>query len=250
MTLNYSVGKIMIGNELVLQRCGQGVKLTPPPLQQPRPHAATVDRIMQLTMNFYFMDSDSVMLKMNERTAETSGYLSARDAVGKSIRDVSRQASIHEILYNDQLVANSISTLIKTETYTNHLDNEMTALSIKFPWFDGNKIAGIFGCSILLNHPHSPDLSESLSMLMQHGLLTPDFSSALSVREIDGVYLDQRDWDILTLLVRGKTAKKIARILGLSYRTIEHRLEAIKQKLFVSSKSELIELVVDYLLPL
>lgn len=205
---------------------------------------------MHLPMNFYFMDRNSAMLMMNDRTAESSGYVSAQDAIGKSIRDVSRQASIEEILENDRLVIQSKSMLIKTETYTSHLDTEMTALSIKFPWFDQNEVAGIFGCSVLLNQPNAPELSESLSLLIQSGLLTPTFNTASSIKKIDSIYLNQRDWDILTLLVRGKTAKKIARILGLSHRTIEHRLEAIKQKLSVTSKSELIELVVDHLLPL
>ena len=237
----------MINEDLILQRSWQGVKLT-----QPRPqtssHDASIGQIMRLPMNFYFMNRDSIMQKMNDKTAESSGYISAQDAVGKSIRDVSRQNSIYEILSNDQLVIATKSQLIKTETYTSSHDTDMTALSIKFPWFDGHQVAGIFGCSILLNHPNAPDLAEALSLLIQSGLLISQFTPAISVREINGIYMDQRDWDILNLLVRGKTAKQSARILGISFRTVEHRLEAIKQKLLVSSKSELIELVVDNLL--
>jgi DNA-binding CsgD family transcriptional regulator len=43
----------------------------------------------------------------------------------------------------------------------------------------------------------------------------------------------------------GKTAKEIADIIGRSKRTVEHHLEKIKLKTGSSSKSELIEKIID-----
>ena len=46
--------------------------------------------------------------------------------------------------------------------------------------------------------------------------------------------------------MRGMTAKTIARKLEISHRTVEHRLDAMKYKLAVTSKAELIEKIVDH----
>ena len=55
------------------------------------------------------------------------------------------------------------------------------------------------------------------------------------------VSLFPRECDILHYLPRGKTAKQIALILGISYRTVERHLENIRIKTGVYSKAELIE---------
>ncbi len=58
--------------------------------------------------------------------------------------------------------------------------------------------------------------------------------------------LTKREIDCLQLLVKGKAAREIGEILNLSKRTVEFYLANIKSKLFVSSKSDLIEKVIDY----
>lgn len=49
----------------------------------------------------------------------------------------------------------------------------------------------------------------------------------------------------LFLLIRGKTSKEIAKILGISYRTVEAHIAAIKHLLNCQNKSELIEKSID-----
>lgn len=53
--------------------------------------------------------------------------------------------------------------------------------------------------------------------------------------------LTSREKDIAKLILMGKTCKNIASLLQLSFRTVENHLANIKDKLQVSSKSELIE---------
>lgn len=231
----------MISNELIIQRCGQGIRLAKPNPHAMHNHPSSVSNMLRMPMNFYFMDADSTMVKMNDMTALTCGYLSAQDGIGKSLRDVSKRDSYAEIFANDRAVMRTQTSKISTETYTRHDDRELTAISIKYPWYQANHIMGVFGCSILLGYEDAPTLHEALSLLMTTGLLAGN----LPGWDFNGVYFDQRDKDILYLLVRGKTAKNIAKILGLSHRTIEHRLEAIKQKLGTPTKSELIERIVD-----
>jgi DNA-binding CsgD family transcriptional regulator len=53
-------------------------------------------------------------------------------------------------------------------------------------------------------------------------------------------YLTRKELECAKLLVEGKTAKEIARICCLSFRTIEDRINSLKQKLNARNKSELI----------
>lgn len=240
----------MISNELIIQSHRQGITLARPDTSSSfSGQGASVAQMMSLPLNLYFMNHDSVMQKMNDATADTNGYLSAQDAVGKSIRDVSCRETANLILNNDRAILCRKKFQVVHESFTRLDECELTALSIKFPWYADEEVIGILGCSILLGMEGLPSLSEALTLLMQTGLLAPAAQTGIASRlrhsEYTGGVLDQRDTDILYLLVRGKTAKNIARQLQLSHRTVEHRLEVIKQKLKVSSKSELIEKVID-----
>lgn len=233
----------MISNNLIIKRYGAGITLVPPSSADVE-HDASVQSVMNLPANIYFMDRNSVMRRMNDRTAETSGYLSASDAIGKSLRDVSKIETIANILANDRNVVASCRYKIDAESYVRFDGLDMVAVSIKFPWLQNNAVEGIFGCSMLLGDTCAPSLSQTLSQLMRTGLLNDD-AAKIPVLELNKAYFDQRDHAIMRLLVRGNTAKQIARVLGLSYRTIEHRVESIKYKLQVKSRAELIERLVD-----
>lgn len=239
----------MISNELLIHRHGQGVQLSAPENTYQAEHGTTVGSIMRLPMNFYFMNRDSIMQKINAKTAETSCYLSEHDAIGKSIRDVSKRETADSILKNDREIIDTRILKITTETYTRLDDTDLTAISIKYPWYQDDNIAGIFGCSILLGQHGTSELTEALTLLMQTGLLAASATNIPGWQRKD-VHFDQRDTSILRLLIRGKTAKNIARVLGISHRTVEHRLDTIKHKLAVSSKSELIERVFEQFIDL
>lgn len=57
----------------------------------------------------------------------------------------------------------------------------------------------------------------------------------------DEIDLSQRQSECLFFLLRGKSAKSIAKLLNISYRTVESYIEDIKYRLACSSKSEIIE---------
>lgn len=57
--------------------------------------------------------------------------------------------------------------------------------------------------------------------------------------------LSTRELECLFFLLRGKTAKTIARILSLSPRTVEHYIDQIKSKLGCTSKESVIERTID-----
>lgn len=245
---------INIHSEHLIRRWNNGIRLIKPGLiHQPSSSTHTVNDIMNMPMNFYFMDTNSIMQKTNEMTAKTCGYLSSEDAVGKSVRDVSKNKTAEHIIKNDREIISNQSFNIIQEDYTRLDDIDLTAISFKFPWFEEDKIIGIFGCSILIGHTEAASsLKNCFSMLLRCGLLSnkqhTTLTDAIPCLHIDDVFLNERDTEILYFLVRGNTAKNIAKRLGLSHRTIEHRLDKIRNKLSVSSRNELIEKVIDHLI--
>lgn len=58
-------------------------------------------------------------------------------------------------------------------------------------------------------------------------------------------YLTRQQENCLFLLIRGKTSKEIAKILTISYRTVEAHIASIKHTLNCQNKSELIEKSID-----
>jgi len=57
--------------------------------------------------------------------------------------------------------------------------------------------------------------------------------------------LTMRELQIARLLVRGKTAKEIAAVIDRSHRTVEHHIEKIKNKTGSTTRSELIQYIID-----
>ena len=56
-----------------------------------------------------------------------------------------------------------------------------------------------------------------------------------------GIALSKRQSECLYHLLRGKSAVKIGKILGLSPKTVEYYIDEIKNKMGCSSKAEVIE---------
>lgn len=182
---------------------------------------------------------------MSEQTAITCGYLSEKDARGKSVRDISKRDTANAILANDQQVVKNQKYTITEENFTRLDDRDLSAISIKFPLYKGTHLIGILGCSILIGFNGALSIADSFSTLMETGLLNTSIHNILPGSQHHEIYFSKIESDILKHLVRGKSAKEIAKLLGYSFRTIEHRLEKIKIKSNVSSRNELIDKMFD-----
>lgn len=66
------------------------------------------------------------------------------------------------------------------------------------------------------------------------------------IAQIQTAHLSKRENECLYHIIRGKTAKEIATLLGISFRTVETHLAHIKEKFKVSSRSELIDKWMDF----
>lgn len=233
-------------DEWLIKRCHNGVRLEPPTISSSATDTTVAD-VMQLPANFYFCDRDSIVQRVNTSTAISCGYVSERNAIGKSVRNIAKKNTANAIIANDRKIIESGQPQIIEEQFTRHDDVDLIATSLKFPWFDqDDQIIGIFGCSILSNIP-ARSLTKTLSLLSKTHLLKSSIheSFQLLANSIDNHFSKQEE-HMMLLLIRGKTAKEIAKMLALSSRTIEHRLEKMKIKFNVTTKSAMIEKIMDY----
>lgn len=93
--------------------------------------------------------------------------------------------------------------------------------------------------------------SSCVEMNSQIGLLNPNpekrsaFLSSLSKQSISSC-LTPKEMDCAFLLLEGKTAKEIAKVVGISYRTIEERISIIKDKFKAQNKADLLRKLMTY----
>ncbi|RKP47521.1 helix-turn-helix transcriptional regulator [Trinickia fusca] len=98
---------------------------------------------------------------------------------------------------------------------------------------------------------HGTDITNINSSMLQLARLEPRLPKSLPrgsfvIRgETQGVDLTPRETEILFFLLRGGVARRIADLLSISVRTVEHHIDALKDKFAVSSKPELIEKAIE-----
>lgn len=237
----YCIDSKDISSEHVIVPWSNGIKLADPhSFPQESIRSRTVRAMLKKSIHIYFMDLESKLTDINEETVINCGYISTSDALGRTARDVAKKDSAEQLIENDRNVIRFCKPQITDDVFDGFNDAFYNSLTMKFPWYGNhNQLIGVFGCSILLNK-HS--LAESLTQLAQLGII----NQALPGISIDNAYLSKREKDCLYHYVRSKSTREISQILGLSKRTIEHYLENIKQKLHVSTRSELIDKVCNY----
>lgn len=230
-----------ISSEHVLVPWGNGIKLADPSsLQIEQISSRTVANILKKRLNIFFMDLDSKLTDVNEQTVTNCGFQSTLDALGRTARDVAKKDSAEELIDNDRKVIQFHRPQVTDDIFDGLNNCLYNSLTLKFPWYgNDNRLIGVFGCGILLN-VHS--LADSLMQIAQLGIL----NCALPGIKIDDSYLSKRENDCLYHYSRGKTTREIAVILNLSKRTVEHYLENIKNKLGVTTKSELIDKILHF----
>ena len=247
--------------DLIIYRYKNGIKLikyTPEEFNASSVHEGlntghTVGAILELPFNFYFLNTQGTTQLMNEESALMCGFKSAEDALGKSLFDVSQVESAKTLINNCAEVINDEVLKIFEEENTRKDGENLNFLSIKCPWYDLDEtILGIFGCSIVLG---KHGLANALSSIIALGLFDSDKipltnPNSLAQLKINKTYLSKREIECLQLTIKGYTAKRIARQLGISHRTVEEYLFNIRIKTGTSSKAELIEMTIDHFMPM
>lgn len=199
--------------------------------------------------NFFYKSLDGKYIDANTRTAYIAG-VEAKMIKGK--RDVDLQWSLYSDLYqkSDQLALCQSQAIFKLEEGINLRHQHVPTLSLKQAVIgDCDKPLGVFGAVLYVEEMDFMELSETLhyintslsiiSKVSANQLLTQISANPISEK------LTQREKDCARYLCLGMNAREIGMHLNLSKRTIESYLANMKDKLLVSSKSELIMKLLD-----
>lgn len=184
-------------------------------------------------------DLNSTYIAGNNELAMHMGYDNPEKIIGLKDTDIKNQMAelASDFIQQDKtVVEHGEEQHIDIGRYC---DGEIQIhFSTKKPLYDEeNQIIGtIFSCFKMQN--------TNLFILKDHlEINRPGFY------EIGGLYdkynLSSRESECLFFLIRGYTAKEIARRLNLSAKTIEYYIDQIKSKLSCLKKSELIEKAID-----
>jgi DNA-binding CsgD family transcriptional regulator len=237
--------------ELSLGRLGRGVQLLNESHAQ-IPQSNTIKLIDMLNMPFhaYFLNSQSQAQIANNALMKTFNLASHSDLIGLTAWDITTKKNAATAISHDNLVLNSKQLLIKDELYVAPDGIELPLLAFKFPWYDaGGRLVGVFGASVGVQINNLAMLANCISTLVQIELLSAKEcpKKILPGLMLDAMYFTRREKDIISLLIRGKTAREIGLILDRSRRTIESHIENLKIKTQSENKSQLIEKCLHYM---
>ena len=228
---------INFSEDLRIIRHAKGIKLVKTTTQ---PDAYTIGSLNQLPFSVYFLNPTGETCFINHEGAKVCGFVTPDQSLGKSLLAVTKTESAERLIHNCSEVIETESTKIFEEENVRKDDVSLQFLSVKAPWYDdAGHVIGVMGCSIVLGC-HS--LAESLSTIKKLGLLDAGQSLQQVPKDIriNDVYLSARELQCLRLTVKGYTAKKIAKELGISHRTVEEYIGNIRVKAGAGSKAELI----------
>ncbi len=241
-------------NNLIIQRFCQGIKLTNGSENSLSSDIISLNKIYNTPLCIYFLDSKGCLLSANEADLKAINAASMQDVAGLTVRELARKETAEKYTQQDREVLATKMMIIKEEPFTRLDDITVPFITIKFPLYGmDNTLKGVFGISLFTHNDneYGISLAESLSLLSQTGILQikqAKYNQFLPGMIFDDIYFTKQEKIISHQLIRGKTAKEIADILGRSRRTIEKHLANMKTKTNSASKSELIEKIVDKLL--
>lgn len=235
-------------NELLVQRYRDGFTLVKPSSSNYDCSTNSVASIFNLPFAAYFLDSGSHFIDSNIETATLVGRETVSEMQGcTSANFCSREFSDRLFEIDNSIVQNQTSRLIE-ETGFRRDDFLIQVLSLKLPWYHDGTIIGLLGFSIKSDTHSLPKFADNMLQLISTGLLGTSESTAQAVLpkpHAGDVYLSKREKEVMSYLVRGKTAKEIALLMNRSRRTVEHHIVNIKQKSQCHSKSALIDKFFD-----
>lgn len=240
-----SLQKIDISKDLYLLRYMNGVKLIKPEIIcKQNVHIVSLNKLFSLPVNIFFLNRENQIQSINETGLINNEFFSEKDAIGKTAFDMFPSEIASTVLQSDHYVYQNNKYKVVEDDLIFNSGNVARYLTIKMPWYnDNDQLIGLIGFSILLS---TPTLEAIISSMLNIGLLLNIVDLQRFNYFSPTICLSKREKQILSLLVRGKTSKEIGKGLRISYRTVEHYLEALKVRFNALTKSELIDKTIDY----
>lgn len=181
----------------------------------------------------FWKDFNGRFLGCNDYMAAALGLSSNAEIIGKNDYDFCFLPSEADFYRKcDREVMSTKLLKQYYDTATLHSGKRL-CLVLKMPLLDEDKVVGMAGISYNLNKiKHSFDATVN------------QIQKDIPIQ----IHFSPREAQCIHHLLRGKTAKQIAYELNLSYRTVEFYIMNLKKKLNVTTRSDLIEQLIDMLI--
>lgn len=178
---------------------------------------------------FYYKDLDSNYLGCNKFLAKDLSLANNNDIIGRNDKELIGEKFCYDLQKNDScvLATENKGTFIEQIILYN---KELVELqSYKYPLFKNSQLIGVLGISFLRYK-----MNNSISLGMER--------IYFDTRKLDheNNLLSRRQIECVKLLMEGMSAKKIAKTLNLSPRTVEGHISTAKNKLNCSNNVSLI----------
>jgi DNA-binding CsgD family transcriptional regulator len=199
-----------------------------------------MDALSKLTGIVSEKDCSSVVTKCNKLFLEYAGVKSKDKILGFTDYDFpwSEYADFYRAHELDAISGNNYSAIIP---FYNHKKERLLFLHTKIQKLNKEKeVSGVLCHAVELINPDVHKLVDILSENSSSS--TPQFSIGKQINEIT---LPKRQEEALFYLIRGKSAKSIAKIMKISFRTVEYYIEILKNKFNCQNKNELIEAAIN-----
>lgn len=230
-----------ISQELILCRHRDGIRLERPKSQKQFAQSS-VGALFSLPFSICFYNANHQFVSCNDSCLEIAGVQSANDFIGFSNEKFTEKELSLLAESNNEVVIRSERMIMSDESGLRKDGFQIQTLTFKFPWYYASKVVGILGCSIITSSNNLAEIANSLLQLASVGLVNNDHFSdggSFSVRKKICLDLTERENEVLSLLVRCKTAKEIGRELNVSYKVVQKHVANIKRKTGYSSDSAL-----------
>lgn len=212
----------------------------------------------------YWLNRDGVYLGCNDQQAKSAGLASSNDVVGLRNKDFTWLANADILDATNELVMSTGKTIVLAEDGPLFDGTEATFISTKSPLFDAaGEVVGLIGNSIDITKRKSPEDSllhfeRVLNQICKQDMwrcssfVVPEsinqqlvndsiFSAGIDKKVCCHKSLTLREKECAYCLIKGATAKEIAKLLNISVRTVDSHIEHMKSKLLCCSKSQLVQ---------
>jgi DNA-binding CsgD family transcriptional regulator len=182
-------------------------------------------------------------LACNEQQISAFGLKNKKDVLGKTDLDLLPNAitAANTFRKNDK----NIIVTKQSGCFMENGNQLGTYLSIKHPLYSNDsKLIGIWGFSIEITTPKFIEilgLMANIAGLAEPNLKATQLHQRYFKLQVNKLKLSKREAECIYNLSQGKTAKEIAKVLNLSFRTVEFYINNIKNKWGCSTRSELID---------
>lgn len=184
-------------------------------------------------LGVFFMDIENRFLACNEHNADLFQLKDTNEATGKTIFDFSLPDEQANLIHQGDLKVLQYGETVQSTYSLTRFGKTIDFITYKAPVKnDAGDLIGLYG---IVNCLNTTNAAPYLDKMHQSGV---PFERIF--KRLEQYQLTKRQQQCLYYLAQGKSAKQIAIILELSYRTVENYLAALKAKWGVKNKTELI----------